>query len=212
MSNQTVSDEWLEVGTIVSPQGLQGEVKVLSLSDFPERFIKKGERWLRSPKGETPQLVNLKYGRNIPGKNLYIVKLAEINSREQAEALKNYKLLVPIGDRVPLAKDEYHVADLIDLEVYLQETGELVGYVRDIFSTGHDLLEVELIPKLIPEILSETLPEILPETEEVIAEMETVTQKKPKTILIPFVMTIVPIVDIVNKRIEITPPPGLLDL
>ena len=212
MSNQTVSDEWLEVGTIVSPQGLQGEVKVLSLSDFPERFIKKGERWLRSPKGEAPQLVNLKYGRNIPGKNLYIVKLAEINSREQAEALKNYKLLVPIGDRVPLAKDEYHVADLIDLEVYLQETGELVGYVKDIFSTGHDLLEVELILQLIPEILSETLPEKMSETEEAIAEKETVTQDKPKTILIPFVMTIVPIVDIANKRIEITPPPGLLDL
>ena len=204
MSNQMVSDEWLEVGTIVSPQGLQGEVKVLSLSDFPERFIKKGERWLRSPKGETPQLVTLKYGRNIPGKNLYIVKLAEINSREQAEALKNYKLLVPIGDRVPLDKDEYHVADLMNLAVYLQETGELVGYVRDIFSTGHDLLEVELIPKLMPEVVLNT--------EEAIGEQEDVTQKKPKTILIPFVMTIVPVVDIPNKRIEITPPAGLLDL
>jgi 16S rRNA processing protein RimM len=87
-----------------------------------------------------------------------------------------------------------------------------VGYVRDIFSTGHDLLEVELIPQLIPEILSETLLETLPETEEAIAETEQVAQKKPKTILIPFVMTIVPIVDIANKRIEITPPPGLLDL
>ena len=199
-----VSDEWLEVGTIVSPQGLQGEVKVLSLSDFPERFEKKGQRWLRSPKGETPQLVNLKYGRNIPGKNLYIVKLAEINSREQAEALKNYKLLVPIGDRVPLAKDEYHVADLMDLAVYLQETGELVGHVRDIFSTGHDLLEVELIPKLVPEVVLNT--------EEAITEAEKVVNQKSKTILIPFVMTIVPVVDIVNKRIEITPPAGLLDL
>ena len=208
MSDQTVSDKWLEVGTIVSPQGLQGEVKVLSLSDFPERFEKKGQRWLRSPKGETPQLVNLKYGRNIPGKNLYIVKLAEINSREQAETLRNYKLLVPISDRVAIAKDEYHVADLIDLEVYLQETGELVGYVRDIFSTGHDLLEVELIPKLIPEVVSETLPEM----EEAIAEEEKVVNKKPKTILIPFVMKIVPVVDIANKRIEITPPAGLLDL
>ena len=208
MSDQTVSDKWLEVGTIVSPQGLQGEVKVLSLSDFPERFEKKGQRWLRSPKGETPQLVNLKYGRNIPGKNLYIVKLAEINSREQAETLRNYKLLVPISDRVAIAKDEYHVADLIDLEVYLQETGELVGYVRDIFSTGHDLLEVELIPKLIPEVVSETLPEM----EEAIAAEEKVVNKKPKTILIPFVMKIVPVVDIANKRIEIIPPAGLLDL
>ncbi len=208
MSDQTVSDKWLEVGTIVSPQGLQGEVKVLSLSDFPERFEKKGQRWLRSPKGETPQLVNLKYGRNIPGKNLYIVKLAEINSREQAETLRNYKLLVPISDRVPIAKDEYHVADLIDLEVYLQETGELVGHVRDIFSTGHDLLEVELLPKLIPEVVSETLPEM----EEAIAAEEKVVNKKPKTILIPFVMKIVPVVDIANKRIEIIPPAGLLDL
>jgi 16S rRNA processing protein RimM len=208
MSDQTVSDEWLEVGTIVSPQGLQGEVKVLSLSDFPERFVKKGQRWLRSPKGETPQLVTLQYGRNIPGKNLYIVKLTEINSREQAETLRNYKLLVPVSDRVPLAKDEYHVADLMDLEVYLQETGELVGYVRDIFSTGHDLLEVELIPKLIPEVVSETLPEM----EDAITEEEKVTQKKPKMILIPFVMNIVPVVDISNKRIEIIPPVGLLDL
>ena len=208
MSDQTVSDEWLEVGTIVSPQGLQGEVKVLSLSDFPERFEKKGQRWLRSPKRETPQLVTLQYGRNIPGKNLYIVKLVEINSREQAETLRNYKLLVPVSDRVPIAKDEYHVADLIDLGVYLQETGELVGHVRDIFSTGHDLLEVELIPKLIPEVILETLPEM----EEAIAEEEIVVNKKPKTILIPFVMTIVPVVDIANKRIEITPPAGLLDL
>jgi 16S rRNA processing protein RimM len=208
MSNQMVSEEWLEVGTIVSPQGLQGEVKVLSLSDFPERFVKKGQRWLRSPKGETPQLVTLQYGRNIPGKNLYIVKLTEINSREQAEALRNYKLLVPVSDRVPIAKDEYHVADLIDLGVYLQETGELVGHVRDIFSTGHDLLEVELIPKLIPEVILENLPEI----EDAIAEEEIVVNKKSKTILIPFVMTIVPLVDITNKRIEITLPAGLLDL
>ena len=204
MSNQTVSDEWLEVGTIVSPQGLQGEVKVLSLSDFPERFEKKGQRWLRSPKGETPQLVNLKYGRNIPGKNLYIVKLLEINSREEAEALRNYKLLVPVSDRVPVAKDEYHVADLIDLAVYLQDTGELVGHIRDIFSTGHDLLEVELIPKLAPEVVLNA--------EEAIAEEKKVTKKKSKTILIPFVMKIVPVVDIANKRIEITPPTGLLDL
>jgi len=204
MSDQTVSDEWLEVGTIVSPQGLQGEVKVLSLSDFPERFEKKGQRWLRSPKGETPQLVNLKYGRNIPGKNLYIVKLLEINSREEAEALRNYKLLVPVSDRVPVAKDEYHVADLIDLAVYLQDTGELVGHIRDIFSTGHDLLEVELIPKLAPEVVLNA--------EEAIAEEKKVTKKKSKTILIPFVMKIVPVVDIANKRIEITPPTGLLDL
>ena len=63
---------------------------------------------------------------------------------------------------------------------------------------------MELIPKLIPEIILNT--------EDAIAEEEKVAQKKIKTILIPFVMTIVPVVDIANKRIEITPPAGLLDL
>lgn len=208
MSDQTLSEEWLEIGMIVSPQGLQGEVKVLSLSDFPERFEKKGQRWLQSPKGEIPQLVNLKYGRNIPGKNLYIIKLTEINSREQAESLKNYKLLVPVSDRVSVEEGEYHVADLINLAVYLQETGDLVGYVKDIFAASHDLLEVELIPRL----LSENLSENLSETEEEITKNKQISDSKPKTVLIPFVMEIVPIVDIPNKRIEINPPIGLLEL
>jgi 16S rRNA processing protein RimM len=32
------SDAWLEIGTIVAPQGLKGELRVYPNSDFPERF------------------------------------------------------------------------------------------------------------------------------------------------------------------------------
>jgi 16S rRNA processing protein RimM len=31
-------------------------------------------------------------------------------------------------------------------------------------------------------------------------------------VLIPFVQAIVPVVDLVARKVEITPPPGLLDL
>ena len=41
--------EWLEVGTITSPQGLKGELRVYPDSDFPERFTKPGIRWLKHP-------------------------------------------------------------------------------------------------------------------------------------------------------------------
>jgi 16S rRNA processing protein RimM len=41
-------------------------------------------------------------------------------------------------------------------------------------------------------------------------EVKVEGQKLP--VLIPFVNEIVPIVDLKNKRIEITPPPGLLEL
>ena len=38
------------------------------------------------------------------------------------------------------------------------------------------------------------------------------SKQDSKKVLIPFVMEIVPIVDIENKRIEINPPLGLFDL
>ena len=34
-------DEWLIVGLITSPQGINGKVKVKSLSDFEERFTNR---------------------------------------------------------------------------------------------------------------------------------------------------------------------------
>ncbi|MHC5824377.1 MAG: ribosome maturation factor RimM, partial [Nostoc sp.] len=36
--------------------------------------------------------------------------------------------------------------------------------------------------------------------------------KKQKTVLIPFVQAIAPVVDLPSGRIEITPPPGLLEI
>jgi 16S rRNA processing protein RimM len=42
--------------------------------------------------------------------------------------------------------------------------------------------------------------------------LEVAREGKKYPILIPFVPAIVPVVDLVNRRIEITPPPGLLEL
>ena len=39
-------DDWLEIGKIVSPQGLTGELRVYPNTDFPERFEEPGKRWL----------------------------------------------------------------------------------------------------------------------------------------------------------------------
>ena len=39
-------EEWLTVGLITSCHGINGQVKVKSLSDFEERFLKPGMRWL----------------------------------------------------------------------------------------------------------------------------------------------------------------------
>ena len=42
----TKMTDWLVVGKITAPHGIDGKLKVKSLSDFEERFLKPGSRWL----------------------------------------------------------------------------------------------------------------------------------------------------------------------
>ena len=203
-------DDWLEIGTIVAPQGLKGELRVYPNSDFPERFEKRGQRWLQRPGESEPQPIELLAGRFIPGKGIYAVKLAGIETREQAEALRDARLLVPESDRPKLGEDEYHVMDLLDLEVFNQLTGEAIGVVVDVISAGNDLLEVKLHQQPEP---TQALPEApTPNRTSKIRKPKRQTEPKPVTILIPFVKAIAPVVDLQQRRIEITPPAGLLEI
>ncbi|MEH2179769.1 ribosome maturation factor RimM [Nostoc sp.] len=187
-------DNWLEIGKIVAPQGLSGELRVYPVSDFPERFEVPGKRWLLRSGDTEPQPIELLTGRYISNKNLYAIKLAGVENCDQAEALRGCKLMVPASDRPQLGEDEYHVLDLIGLEVFMQASGELVGTVIDIIPAGNDLLEVKLHPSFTTD------------------KGQITNDKKQKTVLIPFVQAIAPVVDLPSGRIEITPPPGLLEI
>lgn len=205
------NDNWLEIGTIVGAQGLKGELRVYANSDFPERFEEPGQRWLQRPGEAQPQSVQLLSGRFVPGKAIYVVKLAGVETREQAEALRDSQLLVPESDRPQLGEDEYHVMDLIDLEVINQLTGEPIGIVIDIIPAGNDLLEVKLHQQ--PEVAAPEKPAApIPNRTSKIRKVKRQTEKKPTTILIPFVKAIAPVVDLQSRRIEITPPAGLLEI
>ena len=82
---------WLTIGEIVAPHGLKGDVKVNPSSDFPERFIKSGKRWLQKD-NEEPQQIHLNHGRRVPGKSIYIVSFLGIDNRTKAESLIGTKL------------------------------------------------------------------------------------------------------------------------
>lgn len=203
------NDDWLEIGTIVSPQGLKGECRVYPNTDFPERFEKPGQRWLQQPGEAQPQPVELLAGRFVPGKGLFVVQLAGISDRNQAETLRGSKVLVPASDRPELGEDEYHVRDLLNLEVFDQLTGELIGIVVEVIPAGNTLLEVQLHQQ--PETAPTKPDAPIPNR---ISKIRKAKPKEPKpvTVLIPFVKEIAPIVDLQNRRIEITPPAGLLEL
>jgi 16S rRNA processing protein RimM len=179
-SNPQPDEAWLEVGKIVGVQGLQGELRVYPETDFPERFETPGTRWLLRPGTTQPEPIKLKSGRYLNGKGLYVIKLAGITDRAQAEALRDCRIMVPQGDRPLLEQGEFHVADLLGLEVFDQATQKSIGIVTEVFAAGNDLLEVKLHDAKTP-------------------------------VLIPFVEAIVPVVDLAQRRIEITPPPGLIE-
>jgi 16S rRNA processing protein RimM len=208
-------DNWLEIGKIVAPQGLSGELRVYPVSDFPERFEVPGKRWLLRSGDTEPQPIELLTGRYISNKNLYVIKLAGVENCDQAEALRGCTLMVPASDRPQLGEDEYHVLDLIGLEVFMQASGELVGTVVDIIPAGNDLLEVKLHPSFTYNKgqMTNDKGQITNDKGQMTNDKGQITNdKKQKTVLIPFVEAIAPVVDLASGRIEITPPPGLLEI
>lgn len=195
---------WLEIGKIVGVQGLKGEVRVYPSSDFPERFLEPGQRWLLHPGKPAPETIELLSGRYLQGKGLYVLQLAGITDRNQAEALRDCRLMVPETDRPSLEEDEFHVLDLVGLEVIEQATQKRIGVVVDVLSAGNDLLEVKL------DLQYETHPNFA-QTEPIEERKQNPKAKPTETVLIPFVKAIVPVVDLDQKRIEITPPVGLIE-
>ena len=175
-------NEWLVVGLITSCHGIQGQIKVKSLSDFEERFLKPGTRWLQK-ENEIPLKIKLTSGFKQPGKQTFIVKFQGINTRNDAEQLKKFKILVKTNSIPKLKKEEFHLLELINLQVKILENDELkiIGKVLNLENEKNNLLVIEL-------------------------------SKNQKKVLIPFVKEIVPLVDIKNNFLIINPPKGLLEL
>lgn len=175
-----LSEAWIEIGRIVAPQGLGGEMRVYPDSDFPERFLVPGQRWLLRPGSGQPEAVVLESGRFLEGKGLYVIRLEGITSREQSELLRGARLMVQTGDRPPLAEGEFHLMDLVGLTVVNAYTQDTIGTVIGIANAGNDLLEIQP------------------------------TQVSAQNILVPLVKTFVKSIDFQAKRLELMPIPGLL--
>jgi len=101
-------NEWLIVGLITSCHGINGQVKVKSLSDFEERFLKPGMRWLQKD-NEPPSKTELISGFKQPGKENFIIKLKGITTRNHAEKLKKFNILVKTDKLPNLKMGEFHL-------------------------------------------------------------------------------------------------------
>ena len=174
--------DWLVIGIITSSHGVAGKLNIKSLSDFKERFTKPGKRWIQKNE-EEPIPYNLISGFQKPGKDSFIIALEGIKDRNEADNLKQHKLLVKSNDIPKLKNNEFHLNQLLDLDVKLFVKSEMkvIGKVVNLITESNNLIVIRL-------------------------------NQNDKDILIPFVKEIVTKIDIKKKYLIINPPNGLLDI
>lgn len=125
--------EYLNVGTIVNTQGLQGEMRVLSVTDFSDERFKKGNQLaLFDPKDQFVQMVEIHSHRKV--KQFDIIKFKGMYHINDIEKYKTYKLKIAIEDLGDLEEGAFYYHEIIGLPVY--EGEELLGEIKEILQPG----------------------------------------------------------------------------
>ncbi len=148
--------QYLQVGKIVNTHGVKGEVKVIPLTDNPQRFdeLKKVLVGNENDK-KTLNIESVKYL-----KNAVIVKFKESSKMEEAEKLKELYIYVDRDNAVKLPEDTFFICDLIGIEVF-ETDGSCLGVIEDIIATGSN--DVYIVKSDDKEILIPALKSVVKE-------------------------------------------------
>ncbi|MBO6047160.1 MAG: ribosome maturation factor RimM [Erysipelotrichaceae bacterium] len=128
----------VRIGKIINTFGIRGELKVLSMTDFPdERFAPGAHMFIRRQGKDID--VEITSHRVHKGYDLVTINnLRDINLVEQYKGLECYAF----KDEELLDEDEYYFNDLVGCKVY--NYGELIGEVEDVYENMYqDILAVD---------------------------------------------------------------------
>ena len=124
-------EDRFQVGVITSTHGIRGEVKVFPTTDDARRFKKNMEVILDTGKEDILLTVeSVKFF-----KQFVILKFKGIDNINDIEKYKTKSLYVTRSNAVRLRKDEYFIADLIDMDVW-EDNGIKLGVLKDVIETG----------------------------------------------------------------------------
>lgn len=138
------ADTLVQVGRIGKPHGLDGTVKVIPVSDDPERFTTFDTVYVgRSAERVTAHAVhNVRFQPHKKGTTV-LLSLESVNDRNGAEALRRLDVFVPESTFV-LEDEERFVHDLVGYAVYTDDTQ--VGTLIEVMPLpGPDALVIETV-------------------------------------------------------------------
>ena len=141
------------IGKIAAPHGVRGEVRIVPLTDFPERFEN-----LKSVFLEDDSKLEVEFVKH--NNKFIIIKFKNINSRNDIEVY-NGKLLMLNRSEIPsLPEGEYYNFDIIGLEV-IDDKGVKLGKISEILKTGsNDVYVVDAEKQILIPALKKVVKEI----------------------------------------------------
>lgn len=133
-------EELLQVGVITSTHGVRGEVKVFPTTDDVRRFKRLKEAILDTGKEQiVVEIEGVKFF-----KQFAILKFKGFDNMNDVERFRQKSLYVSRKNAVRLNRNEYFVADLIDIVVFDENEQEL-GVLTDVITTGaNDVYEIKM--------------------------------------------------------------------
>jgi 16S rRNA processing protein RimM len=171
------------VGVVVGFQALAGEVKVTPSTNNPELLTDLHDVRVQYAAGLAPlEAPAILTVRSVRvDKRMLLLKFNEYNDRTAVEHLEGANLFTTKEQLLPLEEEEFWVEELVGMSAFTTD-GKQIGTICSIITGSTDLLEITPIESA-----------------------------GSKTILVPFVKKIVPLVDRHNRRVEIDAIPGLLE-
>ncbi|MDR1567256.1 MAG: ribosome maturation factor RimM [Streptococcaceae bacterium] len=125
--------DYLNVGKIVNTQGIKGEVRVISQTDFPELRYQVGNSLTLFQEGKAPVLLVIATHRK--HKNFDLLSFEGHSNINDVEKYRDGILKIAKEDLNDLAADEYYYHEIIGLLVKTTD-GVTIGKIKEILSPG----------------------------------------------------------------------------
>lgn len=131
-------DKEIVIGKIVAPHGVRGDIRIMPLTDRPEQFLNLSYLLLEDGRQLTVKAARFH-------KRMVLVSTKEITTMNDAELLRDKKILIRAEDLPPLEEGRFYVADLIGLPVF-DEEGKQLGTFKDSITTGSNDVYIVAVP------------------------------------------------------------------
>lgn len=127
-----MSDKMYDVGKIVNTHGIRGEVKVLRITDFEERFAVGEKLYLVRDNQAT---LELEVTGHRVHKQFDLLCFKGFDNINDVEIFKNSHLKIKEDQLTELETGEYYFHEIIDCEVYTV-TGDKLGVIKEVLTPG----------------------------------------------------------------------------